>query len=70
MMLWFVDPEIENRAIDLLKLTAVEVRQTSLYLCTEERTFIWDYEDRHIVERVYNDVIKLLQQDRYRAYEK
>jgi hypothetical protein len=68
-MIWFVDPEDYSRAIELRSVVSIEILERRLCFYTEQRTFIWNYDRLATVERVYNDIIKLLQQDRYRVHE-
>ena len=64
-MLWFVNPHNAFQAVDLTKITSIEVRSNSIIL---DRV-IWHFRSVSKAESVCEQIIKLVQQSRYRHSE-
>ena len=61
-MLWFVNPKNENKAINLHNITSIAVKNNMIYFDSHT----WMFENNTEAKDVYESIIKLLQESRYR----
>jgi len=64
-MFWFVNPHNEKRAINLNLISSINVKKDNIYLDNH----VWVFENEKQAKEVYESIIKLGQQTRYRAKE-
>lgn len=62
-MLWYVNPINSNKMVNLTVLGSISLKKNMIYL--DEHT--WMFENSVIASDVYEAMVKLCQQDRYRA---
>jgi hypothetical protein len=62
-MLWYVDPYQPHRAVNLEKFKSIKLKKYDIVFDSE---YVWDYEQGSQAEAVYEAIIKLIQQTRYR----
>jgi hypothetical protein len=65
-MLWFVDPKQPKRAVNLQRCSGVFLDGTAIYFIVSGDDIIWRYTYGADAEKVYEAIIKLVQQTRYR----
>ena len=65
-MLWFVNPYNAFQAIDLLKVTSIEVKSNSIRFDDKAE---WHFRSQDKSKEVFESIIKLAQQSRYRHSE-
>ncbi len=61
-MFWFVNPYNPNKAINLVMIGSLATKKNMLYL--DNHT--WMFEDDAKAKEVYEQIVKLVQQYRYR----
>ena len=65
-MLWFVNPLNPYKAVNLTVCGSLNLKKTNIYIDNH----VWSFETNDEAKAVYEEMIKLVQQSRYRVKEK
>ena len=65
-MLWFVNPKDAGKAVNLSICGSLNLKKTNVYIDNH----VWVFKDTAEALEVYEEMIKLVQQSRYRFKEK